>query len=486
MHTICKLRGTLRSLEEVNGNRTETGSLGERPVLAHLKYHLSASPREPLIVEITGRLLFAIGSLERLTLANGIVLTGRSSVIGPLDPNTVTYQRMFDVEEEAIRLVPDETGPRPQEIDTVVFGIVSSSPLAQGACAASLWGRPGRPFLFLESPLPEERAGQGWVMGSNLHIRHQGFEISFAPTSRYWEALVDSHTLEHSTVIGVRKESREPITEEEFNQLHSTIAGFLGWVNHCTSPIFHLKAYRRGRLVYRAYDLHPHATPPRDPFSWLPRYGPEGQMARPGEMVEHALQVFGKRWIDNINNRGILHIALQLLRSREKGHPRSRPSVLYLRDTFSAIGILTTMLIGPNAKRSRHQTMMKCIEHLRVPDRIPDPDGRKVLRRHHPELWSAGTGPKRRVQESERKKGQLSRPMANVQNWLLHMDDPQNASWILGLGTQSQQYFVEVSIWLADLMLMRVVGYEGSYFNRLSRKTESVPWVTKCKWAHDS
>ena len=31
-------------------------------------------------------------------------------------------------------------------------------------------------------------------------------------------------------------------------------------------------------------------------------------------------------------------------------------------------------------------------------------------------------------------------------------------------------------MWIADLMVLRVVGYEGFYLNRLSQKTEIVPW----------
>lgn len=74
-------------------------------------------------------------------------------------------------------------------------------------------------------------------------------------------------------------------------------------------------------------------------------------------------------------------------------------------------------------------------------------------------------------------------PLDNLQNWLLHLDNPQNASRLLGLSGTTQRYFVEVAAWLADLMLMKVVVYEGTYLNRLTGNVEAVPWVDECKWS---
>ena len=72
----------------------------------------------------------------------------------------------------------------------------------------------------------------------------------------------------------------------------------------------------------------------------------------------------------------------------------------------------------------------------------------------------------------------MSRPLANIDNWLLHLDDPLNAERLLGLRSHVQQYMVEVSIWLADLMLMKAVNYSGWYRNRLTSNVEKVPWTT--------
>ncbi len=118
--------------------------------------------------------------------------------------------------------------------------------------------------------------------------------------------------------------------------------------------------------------------------------------------------------------------------------------------------------------------MIECLRHLNLKDEIPGEEGRQYLSNKHPELWWATK--QGRVIESERKKGTLSRPLANVENWMLHLEDSQNAQRLLDLGTPRQSYFVHVSIWLADLMLMRVVRYSGYDFNQIYGQTETVPW----------
>ena len=76
-------------------------------------------------------------------------------------------------------------------------------------------------------------------------------------------------------------------------------------------------------------------------------------------------------------------------------------------------------------------------------------DDRNYVVQNHPELWRGV----KRGEILEDEKGTLSRPIANVENWLLHIDDPRNAGMLLGLPVSVQQYLVEASTWLADLMV---------------------------------
>ena len=119
--------------------------------------------------------------------------------------------------------------------------------------------------------------------------------------------------------------------------------------------------------------------------------------------------------------------------------------------------------------------MWECLRKISVDDKLPlaDREDWDYIVQNHPALWRAKKS--RKILENE--KGTLSRPLANVENWLLHIDDPTNARMLLSLSRPVQQYLVEVSAWLADLMAMRVVGYRGCYFNRLTRTTEIVPWA---------
>ena len=93
---------------------------------------------------------------------------------------------------------------------------------------------------------------------------------------------------------------------------------------------------------------------------------------------------------------------------------------------------------------------------------------------------SPGTGP------GTGTAGTLSRPLANVENWLLHLGDPINQQRLLSLPPQVEAYFLEVSIWLADLMVMKVVGYRSHCRNRMAGKVEMVPWASVRRTMADS
>lgn len=466
MHTIFTCLGKLRIITDASGNPTKHE--WERPVFVHAKYELHPSPRQPLVLEIYGYNLVGLDPcVEKLTLDNGVVLNGRTNG-GSLEFNTGDLRkiRMFDVKETLLQLYPDRGNSLQEpEIDSVIFGVVSSKFLG-----TSGWAKPGLPFSYVEGEPPRSKKNVRWSPKA-FRIVHGEFEITFVGTTRYWKRLVNKQSLQHEMVVGIRKKSGGAVDWESINEIISLLPKFLGWVNHCVSPVFHVKAYRKGKLVYRGYNLYPHPTVQRDWQSWLPH----GQGENYQEIVENMFGAFTRVWKKNYKENGVFHFALQLLRSQERGVvPLSKPSLFYLRDTFGAISILTTILVGANPNRGRHGTMVQCVKKLNIEDLLPLDEVRKELIKNHPDLWRA-QGQNGAVQEGEREKGKLCRPVANVGNWLLHLDDPANAKRIVSLHNY-QFYFVEVSIWLADLMLMKVVGHNETYFNRIRKNVEMVPW----------
>ena len=480
MKTLFRSTGTLYWLEDANGDPIPEQSVFAHPVTAHVKYELRPWPQQPLFVDLYAHGLMGFGQTRhRLELENGVVLTGRivGGASGGRATESVQKVKMIDVEESTIQIDQDSSDSSSPEIDAAVFAVISSDPLGSGSCTNG-WARPGLPFSFVES-LPQLDELKGTWSGSALRLCHGELEISLVPSSIYWKRLVDRSSLHHDSIIGIRRHDGGILSWREFNVVTSLLSYFIGWINHCTSPIFHIKAYRRGRLVYRGYKVHPHATVHRSGSSWLPRFALEDADGNTGihaEMVEHALTAFAKAWDTNANNNGTLHIALQLLRSQEKGTRQADPSLLYLRDAFGAISIIVGMLVGPNPSRGRHQTMLESLAQVKVPDRLPLKNWRAELATNHTDLWrAANLG--RQVQQREVQNATLSRPLANVENWLLHIDDPKNARYLLTLPGPVQEYFLKVAIWLADLMVLKVIDYEGTYFNRLTGKTECVPWV---------
>ena len=382
---------------------------------------------------------------------------------------------MFEVDESIMQLYPSQADNTPQEIDSAVFSVVSSYPLDE---IRNGFACPSRPFTFAKTP------DQLKVWSSEaLRLQYADFDVTVVGTSDYWRRLVDTRALGHKSIVGARRTDGAVVSWEDLNDLTELFSNFLGWLNHCAAPVFHMKGYRKGRLVYRAYDLHPHATVQRDPFSWLPSNGVNehnGEGLRQDfyvEQLQDLLNGFARVWDDNRADKGTFHIALQLLRGGDKGGPRSGPSVAYLRDAFTACTILERMLTGACDKSGRKAQIARCLKEVRVDDKLPGLDNENLgfAVSKHTTLWS--TRKNDRVVEEEKRRVTLSRPLANMENWLLHLDDPSNAERLLGLGTPVQQYMVDVAIWLADLMLMKVVGYDGWYFNRISMRAERVPWA---------
>ena len=474
MQRVFRAEGQLFLLEDAKGEPI-SGVLAEgRRVLVDVKYELRPSPQQPLQVDIYGRDLWGMGQTrDRLVLDNGVVLTGRTYGGGfGRKRGEISRMRLVDVEERKIELHPSEANSSSPDIDAAVLGVVCSRPVAHGACAKGV-ARPGFPFSF-RTELPKQLNKATWSY-SALRLHREGVEITFAATSRYWRDLVELGALQHDAVVGVRRLDGGRMEWNEFNRVVSLLSNFLGWINHCSSPVFHVKGYRKGKLVYRGYDLYPHPTVRRDAFSWLPMSSPKDWSGRLTDHMQGLLDGFAQAWAKNEEDGGVFHIALEMLRSRSKGSPRHRAAIGYLRDAFGACSILVSILTGPSGSRSRRDVIWICLKEIGVDDKLPlkSREERDFIQQNHPELWWGV----KKGDVLEEEKGTLSRAVANVQNWLLHIDDPGNASMLLGLPGSVQQYLVEVATWLADLLILKVVGYQGWYFNRLTGEAEVVPWA---------
>ena len=473
MKKLFSAAGKLYHVEDTNGNPvSKVFAKIPYPVWVDVKYELKPSPHQPLVVDIYGRKLMSLGQTkERLELDNGVVLTGRTWGGGVVrgKEDQINKISMSDVEEQLIQLHPKNSYSTSQEIDAAVFAVVSSWPIGNGA-RTNGWAYTGEPFSFTENT---PRVWTKKYRSRALRIHHDDWEITVVQSSNYWKGFVDSRMLQHDSVIGVRRNNGEVMDWEQVDEITNILSNFLGWVNHCVSPIFHVKGYSKGKLVYNGYNLHPHPTIHRDKFSWLPMFditSAQGVMEHNADLVQDALEGFANTWRKNEKEKGVFHIALHLLRSKEKGPPSS---ILYLRDAFGACGILFNMLKGyPRTRTSRPDVILGCLQEIGVEDELPLKEYRDNIVKQHPELWLNN----KKTKKLDDKIGTMSYPLANIQNGLLHMENPKNSKLLLSLSRTVQQYFVEVAIWLSDLMILKSIGYRGYYFNRLTTKTEKVPW----------
>ena len=478
MQTLFRAEGKFSWLEDGSG-KAVSGILADGlKVVADVQYQLKPHPEQSLWANVYGVGFSGFGATrDRLKLTNGVVLTGRSYG-GRLGRNRDPYEKisLYDIEETLVTLPPTEDGVPSPTVDAVVLGVVSSAPLGSAACSNGA-ARPGHPFSF--APEFPEEPKSSWSSHA-LRIYLDNLEVTFVQSSRYWRRLVDPR-LERDTIVGLRRCDKSVLGWDEINRAATLISRFLGWVNHCAAPVFHIKGYRRGKLAYRGYNVNPYATVARDTFSWLPEFPHEQRPEAHAHLVEDLLKRFAAEWYRNREEKGVFHIALQFLRSPLKGPPGHGPSVGYLRDTFTACAILSRM-VDKDAKedKGRLEVMQTCLKQLCVDDKLPvdNSDGQNSFAQRSPDLWRKRVkeGELGEVQESARQRRTLSHPLTNMMNWLLHMDEPANAKMLLDTPNTIQKYLVQVSVWLADLMILKTIGYQGLYANRLTGQTESVPW----------
>ena len=265
MHKIFRAEGTLHTVSDARGKRVNDD--WERHVIVDAKYELRPSPQKPLVVEIYGYDLVGLGRCtEKLVLDNGVVLTGRTqggSFRKHNESPKIHRIQMLDVQERRVDLYPTHAKEDAPEIDSAVFGVVSSYPLDK---CGNGFASPSRPFTFSKDD-PDHL--KRWTTEA-LRLYHGYIEITVVGTSHYWKNLVDQQTLYHESIVGIRKKGGGVLPWEDLNRSIHLLENFLGWLNHCVSPVFHVKAYHKGKLVYRGYDLHPHPTVQRDGFSWFP------------------------------------------------------------------------------------------------------------------------------------------------------------------------------------------------------------------------
>ena len=482
MQTLFREEGKFSWLEDASGKVVAGLPAKGFPVVADVQYQLKPHPEQSLWANVYGVGFSGGGATRnRLALANGVVLTGRSfggSLGGNWRPNEKVS--LYDIEETIVTLPPTEDRVPYPKVDAVVLGVIASDPLGSAACSNGV-ARPGYPFSFIPN-FPE--APKSTWSSHALRIYLDNLEITFVQSSRYWRRLVDPR-LECDTIVGLRRCDKTVLDWDEINLTATLISRFLGWVNHCAAPIFHIKGYRQRKVVYRGYNVNPYATVPRDTFSWLPEFPAEGKPEAHAHLVEDLLRRFATEWRRNREEKDVFHIALQFLRSPLKGPPGHGPSVGYLRDTFTACAILSRMMdTDATGNEPRIDVMQRCIkQQLCLEDKLPIDNSYKQHRiaQRYPDLWRkrGKNGRLGEVQEIERQRRTLSRPLTNMMNWQLHLDEPRNVKMLLDMPNAIQKYFVEISVWLSDLMLLKTIGYQGLYANRLTGQTESVPW-SKC------
>ena len=477
---IFECPGRIKLVEDADGEAVDPRGRAV-PVYAKAYYKVGASNDEAIRIDLYGRNRFELigtgQTLNQIDLENGVELRGRLAGAGWPKGNEdkITKGGLYDIREDVVQLYP-HTAVQPDDFqfDRLILPLAASHPLGIGLCGARGFAAiPGRPFSI--RPWPETMRGT-WHPQA-LQFEFDNMLVSVSSTNSYWTKFFDAG-VGHKSVAGIRPKGGGRLDWDRVNSLLSLLEAFLGWVNHCSSPIAVLRGYYRRKLVYRGYRIRPNASVPRDRFSWLPwRLNSNADLGLwpDSDIVHDLFRKFAERWEQNRERKDVFHIALQYLRSRERGSFRDKPSTLYFQHCLTACGILLNFVGRDRGKSQNTRGIVECcLQELGVPDVIPvGEENAKWLAENCRQLWCNRQG---KLQERELRERTLCRPIANLRDWFVHFDEEHNARRILALPSVVQQEMVQILMWLADLMLLKVVGYNGHYCNRLTGSIDVVPW----------
>ena len=179
MHKIFSTTGKFHWLTDASGEPIK-GEWSAWDVAVDAKYEMRPAPHQPLVLDIRGWELVASPQCTyRLVLDNGVVLTGRASgggTFGTGEPPRERKVRMFDVDQRQLELNPNDATDEKPEIDSAIFGIVSSRPFGIGHGFAS----PSKPFTYTRNPKVLKT-----LTTEASRLRHGGLEVTVVGTSRY-------------------------------------------------------------------------------------------------------------------------------------------------------------------------------------------------------------------------------------------------------------------------------------------------------------
>lgn len=468
---IVESKGRLDLIETGDGEPIAPPGIPLGPVRVVMHYKVRYATAQALDIDIYGYNLLGFGRKARVTLDNGIVLTGRAfGGTSGFRRKVMSRCRMVDVSEQKIAL-PAEA-PDNLECDRVVVPLTFRGPLAYAGCTTYGYSvRPGHPFSMTEyERLPEK----GTWASSVLRLVRGDVEIIIAESNGYWRQFFDQEC-GHDRVLGLRSRTKQCLAWDDINATLDVMGHFLGWVGSCMTPFTQIRAYRKGRVVLREWNVTPCATPPVA-VGWMPMSNINQQASLSAE-VQALFDGFEKAWTTNKEKRsGTLHLALQYRRSKTKPvHGDDVVSVMHLHHAVTACWLLLAQL-APLGNIGSARKMSECLKLMGIPDVMPV-GGREaaLLREKHSWIW--GRGRRGKLDREAIGTKCMSLPLANVRDKVIHIDEHDNALKIMDLPTPFQHLVVEVYMWLADLLMLKIVEYNGVYHNRINGRTEMVPWA---------
>lgn len=346
----------------------------------------------------------------------------------------------------------------PDNVDRAILGI-SYGTLAGLGFTPSGYAKPGQPFSYANS-----RSGLRDMPAQRLV--YGDFEVVLCVPSKYWRGLVSKEFVREIGVVGIRRLDGQPIKWPRIREVGNVITRFLTWLGHCQCEVFHIKGYTWGRLVRVEYSLNPYVTPSREDSSLLP-------LDAESYVIERLFDGYVQAFKDVAEGRSRFVWALHLL-----GRWSHDNSVDSFRDVIAACAILAKLLrpeVLKGYRKGRIALVEDILDILGIDDKVA---GSKDAYKGYERLWSRSK--RGGINQEALNERRLSTPIGNIADWIIHPEDPGNAEKLGGLGFM-QNLFLHKCLLLADLLVLKVIKYDGLYTNRSTGETVPVPWNRNCK-----